>query len=82
MALEWVHTDRLKLLFEVGGIAVEGSGEPEHVFFNAGWKYMLNDRWSFIGAAGRSFRQRRSGAPVLLTFIGVQCSIIAEDDDE
>jgi hypothetical protein len=72
VALEWAHSDRLELLFEVGGIAFDHSGEPDHTFFNAGLKYELNERWKFIGSAGRSFRNQRSGAPELLTFVGLQ----------
>ena len=34
VAFEWAHTDRLELLFEVGGLAFEESGEPDHAFFN------------------------------------------------
>ena len=75
VAFEWAHTERLELLFEVGGIAFEGSGKPDHAFFNGGWKLELNDRWSFIGSVGRSFRERSSGAPDLLTFVGFQFTI-------
>lgn len=81
VALQWEHTDRLELLFEVGGIAIEERGEPDHAFFNTGWKYALNDRWSFIGSAGRSFRRRRSGAPDLLTFVGFQFTLSGGDED-
>jgi hypothetical protein len=80
-AMEWAHTDRLELLFEVGGIAFERSGEPDHAFFNAGLKYELNDRWSLIASAGRSFRDRRGGAPELLTFVGLQFSMSGAEDD-
>ncbi len=61
---------------------VEGSDDPDYGFFNAGWKYELNDRWSFIGSAGRSFRHRRSGAPDLLTFLGFQFTLAGKDEDE
>lgn len=74
-AFQWEHTDRLELLFEVGGLAFEESGEPDHAFFNGGWKLALTDRWSFIGSVGRSFRRRGSGAPDLLTFVGFQFTI-------
>ena len=69
-------------MFEVGGIAPEGSGEQDYAFFNGGWTYALNDRWSFIGSVGRSFRQRRSGAADLLTFVGFQFTIGGEENDE
>ena len=80
VAFEWSHSDRLKLLFEVGGVAIEGSGGPDHAFFNGGWKYELNDRCSFIGSAGRSFRERRSGAPDLLAFVGFQFTLPGGSD--
>lgn len=75
VAFGWAHSDRLELLFEVGGVACEGSSDPDYAFFNGGWKYELNDRWSFIGSVGRSFRERGSGAPDLLTFVGLQLTL-------
>ncbi len=81
MALEWAHTDRLELLCEVGGSVFEGRGGSDHAFFNTGLKYELNDRWSFLGSAGRSFRDRQSGTPVLLTFVGFQFTMQGEEDD-
>ncbi len=72
LAGEWQKTERLKLLFEVGGIVWEGGSDPDFAFFNGGLKYELTDRWTLIGSAGRSFRDDRSGSPVLMTFLGLQ----------
>ncbi len=46
--------------------------DPDFAFFNGGLKYVLTDRWTLIGSAGRSFRNGRSGSPVLMTFLGLQ----------
>jgi hypothetical protein len=72
LAAEWQRTEKLKLLFEVGGIAFDQVSEPDFPFFNGGLKYELTDHWTLIGSAGRSFRNGRSGSPVLMTFLGLQ----------
>ena len=82
VAFQHEHSDRLQLMFEVGGVVAEGSNSTDFAFFNGGWKYTLNDQWSFIGSAGRSFRERRSGAPTLLTFLGLQFTISGKTLDE
>ncbi len=72
IASEWQKSERLKLLFEVGGVAWESGSDPDFPFFNAGLKYQLTDRWTLIGSAGRSLRDDSSGSPVLMTFLGLQ----------
>ncbi len=72
VAAEWQQSDRLKLLFEVGGVAWETGSDPDFPFFGGGLKYELTDHWTLIGSAGRSFRDDRSGSPVLMTFLGLQ----------
>ncbi len=72
VAAEWQKSERLILLFEVGGVAWEAGSDPDFAFFGGGLKYELSDRWTLIGSAGRSFRDDRSGSPVLMTFLGLQ----------
>ncbi len=79
VAFEWAQTERLEILFEVGGLAVDGHDEPDFTFFNGGWKLELNDHWTFIGSVGRSFRARSSGAPDLLAYVGFQLTIPGGD---
>ena len=72
VAAEWQSCERLKLLFEVGGVAWETGSEPDFPFFNGGLKYELTDHWTLIASAGRSFLDDDSGSPVLMTFLGLQ----------
>jgi hypothetical protein len=72
VAAEWAKNERLKLLFEVGGVVWENGNDPDFPFFNAGLKYELTDHWTLLGSAGRSFRDDSSGSPVLMTFLGLQ----------
>ena len=71
-AAEWQKTEKLGLVFEVAGVAFEGDSEPDYAFFNAGLMYKLTDHLALIGSAGRAFPERSCGAPVLLTFLGIQ----------
>ncbi len=72
VAAEWQTSERLKLLFEVGGVAWEAGSEPDFPFFNGGLKYELTENWTLIGSAGRSFLADHSGSPLLMTFLGLQ----------
>jgi outer membrane putative beta-barrel porin/alpha-amylase len=72
VAAEWRKSERLKLLFEVGGVAWETGSDPDFPFFNGGLKYDLTNRWTLIASAGRSFRDDYGGSPVLMTFLGLQ----------
>ena len=72
VAAEWQKSERLKLLFEVGGIAWQSGSDPDFSFFNGGLKYELSEHWTLIGSAGRSFRYAPSNIPVLMTFLGLQ----------
>jgi len=72
VAAEWQKSERLKLLFEVGGVTWETGSDPDFSFFNSGLKYELTESWTLIGSAGRSFRADHSGSPVLMTFLGLQ----------
>ncbi len=72
LAAGWQQSEKLELMFEVGGVAFPRGADPDHAFFNGGFKYELTDRWALIASAGRSFRDRQSGSPVLLTFLGLQ----------
>ena len=71
-AAEWERGEKLKLLFEVGGVAFEQGHDPDFAFFNGGFKYELTQHWTLLGSAGRSFREDHSGSPVLMTFLGLQ----------
>ena len=72
LAVQWAATEKLELLFEVGGVAFPRGDEPDDTFYNVGLKYELNENVAFIGSAGRSFRDRNRGTLDLLTFVGVQ----------
>jgi hypothetical protein len=72
VAAEWQTCERLKLLFEVGGIAFETGPDPDFAFFNVGLKYALTERWTLLGSAGRAFREQSADIPVLMTFLGLQ----------
>ncbi|MBP90803.1 MAG: hypothetical protein CMJ64_29515 [Planctomycetaceae bacterium] len=80
VAFDWAHSERLELLFEVGGVAFEDHAEADFAFFNVGLKYELNDRWSFIGSSGRSLRDRRTSTPELLTFVGFQFTLDGREE--
>ena len=82
LAAEWKWTKKLTVMGEVGGRMFPNGGEPDDPFFNLGGAYHCNDTVAIIGSAGRSFRDRSSGAPEFNSFLGFQFTWGAEKKDE
>jgi hypothetical protein len=85
VAGEWEVSDKVSLLAEVGGFAFsniantafESLGNDElsdsdHLFFNVGFWYVINENVSFLTSAGSTIGAHRHDTPELLTFVGFQ----------
>ncbi len=79
---EWVYglvlgcevSNQLELLAEIHGTAQQDFKEDELVF-NLGTRWALSDTFTFLLAAGRSFRDNASGEPEFLLYTGLQVTI-------
>ena len=85
VAGEWEVSEKVSLLAEVGGfafsnvanIAFESLGndqlsDSDHLFYNVGVWYIINDNVSFLASAGSTIGAHRHDTPELLTFVGLQ----------
>ncbi len=84
VAAEWTPCEDKKLtwLGEIGDFTFPDGGAADDPFFNLGAKYKFSETVALMGSAGRSFRDRSTGAPEFMSFLGFQFTWGAEKKDE
>jgi hypothetical protein len=69
---EYEVTKKFSVMSEFADFTYPGHGLPDDPFFNIGFGYKFSDHVALIGSAGRSFRDRESGAPEFTSYLGFQ----------
>lgn len=81
IAGEWKATEKLEIVGEVGSFVFPNGSDPDDVFFNLGAKYKFNAHAALIGSAGRSFKDRRTGTPEFMSFVGLQFTFGGDEEE-
>jgi hypothetical protein len=71
IAAEHPLSDRFRLVAELRDIVQSDFGDHE-LFFNAGFKWKLQEHWTLLGSAGRSLHEPRGERAAVFSYLGLQ----------
>ncbi|HEX4000490.1 MAG TPA: hypothetical protein VHX65_18205 [Pirellulales bacterium] len=72
IAAEYDATKKFSLMAEFADFTFPEHGLPDDPFFNVGFGYKFSENVALIGSAGRSCRDRETGAPEFMSYLGFQ----------